>query len=54
MKLLKALSLSMARQWEVLMRKPSDDATVMAWYDNGVLIYALLVVSSLAWMFIPA
>ena len=27
---------------------------VMAWYDNGVLIYAMLVVFSLAWMFIPA
>jgi hypothetical protein len=44
----------MARQWEFLMRKPSDGATVMARYDNGVLIYAVLVVFSLAWMFIPA
>jgi hypothetical protein len=36
------------------MRIPFDDATVMAWYDIGVLIYAVFVVSSLAWMFIPA
>jgi hypothetical protein len=36
------------------MRIPSDDATITTWCDNGVLIYALLVVSSLAWMFIPA
>ena len=36
------------------MRIPFDDAKVMAWCDNGVLIYAVLVLSSLAWMFIPA
>ena len=43
-----------AKTREILMRIPFDDATVMAWCDNGVLIYAVLVVSSLAWIFIPA
>jgi hypothetical protein len=33
----------------------SDERTVLAWYDTGVLIYAmLLVLFLLAWMFIPA
>jgi hypothetical protein len=36
------------------MRVSAHDATVMARYGNGVLIYAVFVVSSLAWMLIPA
>jgi hypothetical protein len=36
------------------MRISFDDTKITAWCDNGVLIYALLVVSSLAWIFIPA
>jgi hypothetical protein len=36
------------------MQVPVHDTTVMVRYGNGVLIYAVLVVSSFAWMFIPA
>jgi hypothetical protein len=37
------------------MEMRSDERTVLAWYDTGVLIYAmLLVVFLLAWAFIPA
>jgi hypothetical protein len=42
------------RQWEVPMHMSAYDARVMARYGNSVLIYAVLVVSSFAWMFIPA
>ena len=40
---------------EGVMEMRSDERTVLAWYDTGVLIYAmLLVVFLLAWAFIPA
>jgi hypothetical protein len=37
------------------MRIQSHDATVMAWYDHGVLIYAVVLVLTLvSWAVIPA